>query len=298
MLRSGAVLAAGVLVAGLAAVSGPAAADDDAGTSQGGLWGEVDESSSAENNGTDNSGTDNNGTDSNGTDSTDSSGSGDGGGGGGGDGCAESLALTVTDLGNCGYVPLEGEPEESGEPEAPPVVDARDQAESAYERLSLATANVRIAPSPPLPTYPNLETWIWVPRSQWQPLTLDVTAGSTTVHVEARPVRVDIDAGEREAMKYSSAPIDSTFSCSGPGRAWDESLGDDAETSCGYTYQTTSSNNPSGSDHYELTAAIVYEASWTCVGQCSEDGGSLGETSGPTGSQPVVVQERQSVVVD
>lgn len=293
MLRRRAFAVVGVLAAGIAVGASPTAADDGAGSNSGDIWASVDEQTGSDDSGTDSTG---------GTDGTDGTGSTDSDsssyGGSGSDPCADDPSLTIQlngAQGSCGYVPL---PDDSGDPTVPQVVDARAQAESAYERLPLATADVRIAPSPPLPTYPNLETWIWVPRSQWEPLTLSVTAGSTTVHVEARPVRIDIDAGERDEMKYSSASIDSTFSCSGPGRPWDESLGDDAETSCGYTYRTTSSNNPSGSDHYELTAAIVYEASWTCVGQCSEDGGSLGETSGPTGTQPVVVQERQSVVVD
>jgi hypothetical protein len=291
MLRRRAVVVASALAASFALATGPAGADDGAGSDGGTIWGIVDEYDG----GDDSSGSDSSG---DGSDDTSYDGYDDSssGGSGGSDYCADSLALQMLGVagGGCGYVPLP----DSGDPGvAPVVVDARDQAETAFEQLPLATADVRIAPGPPLPTYPNLETWVWVPQSQWETLELSVTAGATTVHVEARPVRIDIDAGERDTMKYSAAAIDSSFSCSGPGRAWRESLGDDAETSCGYTYQTTSKGNPAGGDHYDLTATIVYEGSWTCVGQCTEDGGSLGEVDGPTGSQPVVVQERQSVVV-
>jgi hypothetical protein len=196
--------------------------------------------------------------------------------------------------GSCAYAPALGD---TGDPGVQPV-DARAEAERAFDSLELATPDVRLAPDPPLPTYPNLETWIWVPASQWQPLELSVTAGATTVHVEARPVRMEIDSGERDQMKYSAAEIDPSIVCYDPGRRWKKSLGDDAETTCGYTYQTTSADNPAGGNRYRLTASIVYEGSWTCVGQCTEDGGSLGEAAGPTSSQPVDVQERQSVVVD
>jgi hypothetical protein len=291
MLRRPAVLMAGVLAAGLALGASPAVADDGAGSDGGSIWGSVDEYGGSD----DTSESDDTGDGSyDGTDDFSSSSSG----GGSGSGCGDSLTLELAGLGggNCGYVPYD----DAGDPAAAavPVVDARDEAEEAFERMPLATANIRMAPGPPLPTYPNLETWIWVPRSQWETVSLEVNAGATTVHVEARPVRIDIDSGERDQMKYASTTIDSTFSCSGPGRVWDKSLGDDAETSCGYEYMTTSSNNPAGGDDYRLTATIVYEGSWTCVGQCTEAGGSLGEVSGPTGTQPVVVQERQSVVVD
>jgi hypothetical protein len=288
MLRRPAITVIGILVAGWVVNAAPAVADDgDAGTGSGGFWGSATDDG-------DDSGTDDGGTDDSSYDGTDSSSTGGGGGtdicddesltvqlGVAGGGCG---AVGALDTGDPGYVPV--------------VVDAREQAETAFERLSLATANVKIAPSPPLPTYPNLETWIWVPPSQWETLTMSVTAGATTVHVEARPVRIEIDAGERDQMKYSATTIDSAFYCSGPGRVWRESLGDDAQTPCGYTYQTTSKGNPAGGDHYDLTASIVYEGSWTCVGECTEPGGSLGQVNGPTGTQPVIVQERQSVVVD
>jgi hypothetical protein len=290
MLRRQVAAAGSAFVAALAVGMAPAAADDDAGWGPGGIWASADEESQDSDSG--GGSTDDGSDDSTGTDSWISS-------AGSGDTCGSdtgSLTLELAGLqGNCGFAPAL----DTGDPGyVAPTVDAEAEAEEAFDRMPLATADVQIAPGPPLPTYPNLETWVWVPREQWQTLTLTVTAGATTVHVEARPVRLEVDSGERDQMKYSATTIDPTFVCSGPGRVWHKSYGDDAETSCGYTYMTTSSHNPVGGDTYHLAGTIVYEGSWTCVGQCTSEGGSLGEVSGPTGNQDVEVQERQSVVVN
>jgi hypothetical protein len=289
MLRRQLAAVGGAVVALVAAGLGPAVADpgDGAGWGDGDVWAEADEESDDSGSSDSESGTDS----SSGTSSSTSSGGEVCGTDSGGGLLMEMIGLE----GSCAYAPAL----DTGDPGVVvPVVDARAEAERAYDSMDLATADVHMAPGPPLPTYPNLETWIWVPASQWQPLELSVTAGATTVHVEARPVRMEIDSGERDQMKYSAAAIDSDLVCYDAGRPWNKSLGDDAETSCGYTYVTTSSDNPSGGDRYRLTASIIYEGSWTCVGQCTEDGGSLGEAPGPTGAQSVDVQERQSVVVD
>jgi len=289
MLRRRMAVVGGASAALLASGLGPAVAnDDDAGWGDGVVWGSVDEEFGGDDGTDSSSGDDGSGDDFTGSTLSPS--------GSGGDSCDDgAMTLEIAGLpGGCATAPALGDP---ADPAAIVVVDAEDEAEQAFEQLALETANVHMAPGPPLPTYPNLETWIWVPSSQWQTLEIEVNAGATTVYVEAQPVRIDIDSGERDQMKYSATAIDSTFSCSGPGRVWHESLGDDAETPCGYTYMTTSADNPAGGDTYELTASIVYEGSWTCVGQCSADGGSLGEAAGPTSSQSVDVQERQSVVV-
>jgi hypothetical protein len=287
MLRRQLVAVGGAVVALVTAGLGPVVADpgDGAGWGDGDVWAEADEHSDGSSSDDTDSGTDS----SSGTSSSTSSGGEVCGTDSGGGLLMEMIGLE----GSCAYAPAL----DSGDPGVQ-LVDARAEAERAFDSLELATAEVHMAPDPPLPTYPNLETWIWVPRWQWQPLELSVTAGATTVHVEARPVRMEIDSGERDQMKYSAAAIDSEFVCYEAGRLWNESLGDGAETSCGYTYLTTSSDNPAGGDRYRLTASIIYEGSWTCVGQCTEAGGSLGEAAGPIGTQSVDVQERQSVVVD
>jgi hypothetical protein len=290
MLRRRVVAAGGAVLALMAASLGPAVADpgDGAGWGDGDVWAQADEQNDGD--GSNDSGT-GGGDVSDGTALSNSS-----GGSSGGSSCENEagggLLMELMGLeGSCAYAPALGDP--GVQP-----VNARAAAERAFDSLDLATADVHLAPDPPLPTYPNLETWIWVPASQWQPLELSVTAGATTVHVEARPVRMEIDSGERDQLKYSAAEIDPSLVCYDPGRRWKKSLGDDAETTCGYTYQTTSADNPAGGNRYRLTASIIYEGSWTCVGQCTEAGGSLGEAAGPSSSQSVDVQERQSVVVD
>lgn len=179
--------------------------------------------------------------------------------------------------------------------DAVPAVDPWVLARRALDQVQLATADIRLSPGPPNPTYPTIPTWVWVPRDQWQMLSLSVSAGATTVYVEARPVRMELDSGERSTMKYSPTPIDSSFVCGDAGRVWRPGMGEDA-TTCSYTYATTSLGSVFGDDRYHVTGQIIYDAAWTCVGQCSDDGGSLGEVPGPTGEQGVEVVERQSVV--
>lgn len=188
--------------------------------------------------------------------------------------CADPQSVELAEL-------CQGDPEPVVE--AVPAVDPWVLARRALDQMQLATADIHTAPALPRMTYVGLETWLWVPESQWSTLSLSVSAGATTVHVEARPVRADWNLGE------------GTISCADAGRAWIRGMDSDEETSCGYAYSSTSHDQPR--ERYPVTATIVYAASWTCVGQCTSDGGSLGEVSGLPGESALRVGERQSVVV-
>jgi len=168
-----------------------------------------------------------------------------------------------------------------GQPAAPP--DPGTLAQRALDTLQLATADIRMAPQPPDMTYVGLETWLWVPQAQWTPLGKSVTAGATTVHVDAHPVRVVWDLTE------------GSLNCDDAGRVWADGMDSDEQTSCGYTFSSTSADQPAGA--YEVAATIVYQVGWTCVGNCTSAGGTLGEVNGVTGESAIRVGERQSVVV-
>ncbi len=143
---------------------------------------------------------------------------------------------------------------------APP--DPGELAQNALGLLALETAEVHIAPAYPDPAVVGVESWLWVPDAQWQTLTKTVTAGSTSVTVTATPERVVWGLGP------------DSVTCSEPGRSWVPGLGDEALTSCGYTYQETSEDQTG--EAFPVSATIGYEVSWTCGGACSTTSGSLG----------------------
>jgi hypothetical protein len=178
-------------------------------------------------------------------------------------------------------------------PVVPQPVDATVLAQRAVDRLRFATAQPRMAPTPPDPTYVGLETWVWLPGSQWHTLTARASAGPTTVTVSARPVRVDWLMGE------TAAGTDPQFSCAGAGEAWEAWMAESAveeQTGCSYTYTTISRSEPGGA--FEVQAEIVYDVVWSCAGACTSDGGDFGELPGPSSSTPLRVSERQSVVIN
>lgn len=162
-------------------------------------------------------------------------------------------------------------------------VDARALAERAMSELSIPAPELRMSPEDPVKALVGLETWLWVPQGQWQPLTASAEAGGTEVTVTAEPIQSRWDMGE------------DTVNCPGPGREWRKGLGQKAKTSCGFTYERTSAREPNRK--HDVSAAIRYRVMFTCDGDCSEDGGDLGTLDSPTSTSELEVTERQSVVV-
>ncbi|MPZ63003.1 MAG: hypothetical protein GEU93_17285 [Propionibacteriales bacterium] len=168
-------------------------------------------------------------------------------------------------------------------PESPalPPVEPAVLAERAVDSLELKLAEVHTAPEAPGPTLVNLETWLWVSDADWRTLTASASARGTTASVTAKPVRVEWDLGE------------DTHTCDGPGREWRKGLGPDDAT-CYYRYAHTSEDQPKG--QYTISAAIVYDVTWTCEGQCRATSGQLGEYTAPQGTASLGVKEAVPVL--
>lgn len=165
---------------------------------------------------------------------------------------------------------------------APP--DPAVLARRALGRMNLTVPRVRMAPAPPAMTYVSLETWLWMPSSQWATLRKSVTAGGTTVTVTAEPRRAAWDMGAGSTTCYD------------PGRAWlVDQMPDGASTSCRYKYDRVSDFQPD--KKFTVSATITFRATWTCSGNCLADEGTLGEVDGLPGMSSVRVGERQSVNV-
>jgi hypothetical protein len=169
--------------------------------------------------------------------------------------------------------------------DAPVAADPIVLAERAVDQLALTVPKINLAPKPPLQTYTALETWLWLPPSQWKKLSTSVSAGSTTVTATARPIRTEWDMGDGEPTKK----------CRDAGIAWKSHYPGDKPTSCGYRYKKLSKFADDGS--FKIRSRIVYRVNWTCSGSCSASEGTLGEVEGPqSGPVPIVVGERQSVI--
>ena len=165
----------------------------------------------------------------------------------------------------------------------PQGVDAVALARTVRDRLDLAAPQIHTSPEAPVKALVGLETWMWVPSSQWTALTESATLGGTTVTVEAEPISTRWDMGE--AVKF----------CPNPGRAWRKGLGQDATTPCGYTYEHTSLRQPD-SEH-QISGQIRYAVTWTCTGDCSARSGNLGTIDSAASTAALEVGERHSVVI-
>lgn len=166
-------------------------------------------------------------------------------------------------------------------PGAPPVVDGATVARTLAERAPFEIVELNVAPSPPNKSYVNLKNWLWIPDRQWHDISVSLGINGARVTMTAKPSRVQWDMGDG-----------TTKSCLDTGRAWQQGLSDSAETTCGYTYSSTS---PDGG--YTITSRLYYDITWTCTGRCSAPSGSLGEWAAPSTTTSLVVGERQSVVI-
>lgn len=166
---------------------------------------------------------------------------------------------------------------------APVLPDPGELAQRALDQMVLTSPDVRTAPASPDMSYVGLETWLWMPDPQWNPLSLTVTAGSTSVTATARPTTAtwDLTAG--------------VTTCTSAGRAWIPGMSDAESTDCSFTFDVVSDGQPA--DAFPVTAVLTYDVDWTCSGACTSGAGSLGEVDGPVGVGALRVGERQSVVV-
>jgi len=161
--------------------------------------------------------------------------------------------------------------------------DPGQLAQTSVGSLGLKTAVVHTAPQAPLVGVVGVETWLWVPSSQWAVLTRSVTAGATTVAVTATPTRVTWTLGTQTKV------------CNDAGTPWEATMTDSASTECGFTFNRSSTKQPD--DEYKISASIGYDVDWTCTGACTAPSGSLGVVDAPAGGGALRVVERQTVVV-
>ena len=125
-------------------------------------------------------------------------------------------------------------------------------------------------------TLVGIDTWFWVPATQWVPEEESVSAGAVTVTATANPLALRFDPGD------GAPPVE----CIGPGAPWEQG----GESQCSYTYQWVSTHHESGA--WPASVELDWEVTWTSnVGQA----GVL-EPFTMVSAAPMTVAEAQAVL--
>lgn len=95
-------------------------------------------------------------------------------------------------------------------------------------------------------TIVGIDTWFWVPQSQWKPMNASISVSGTTITATATPVTIRFDPGD------GSKAVE----CAGPGIIWAQGV----ETSCRYVYQYVSAHDPTGT--WSGTLSVDWDVTW------------------------------------
>ena len=162
----------------------------------------------------------------------------------------------------------------------PERVDPRVLAERAADQVAIPAVQLEMNPTAEQGAVVNVETWLWVDSSSWNPVTAQASAGNVVVTATASPRRVIWAMGNGDRV-----------TCEGPGSPYDRSRASaEQSTDCSYTYRKSSARAEGGV--YTVTATVVWEVSWTVTGAAG--GGSLG-TAPRSQSIRLPVKEIQAV---
>lgn len=134
-------------------------------------------------------------------------------------------------------------------------------AQQALNEVPVPQPGINMNPSADKGAVTNVETWLWIDRSQWQPVSASASAGNVTVTTTAAPDHVVYDMGNGDKV-----------TCNGPGTPYEPNRpAADQSTDCSYTYTRSSANQPDG--RYVVTATVFYTVAWSATGIAA--GGAL-----------------------
>lgn len=112
---------------------------------------------------------------------------------------------------------------------------------------------VHTAPSPERMVVKQ-PTWFWVPRAIWKPISI-----TAAIPTPAGPIIVTTTATPRH-LSYSPGDGRATVTCTGPGKRWRSSMGDDVRSSCSYSYRSASRST--SSTLYPARVSVRWDVSW------------------------------------
>jgi hypothetical protein len=157
-------------------------------------------------------------------------------------------------------------------------------------RSRLARPTVSMAP-PPQEGVVNASTWLWIDPALWSPVSafawVPGESGPVWARTTATPVAITFTTQDDGTP---SGTRTGTVTCAGPGRAWTESIGDDARSDCSYSYRHSSVSRPGGV--FTASVEVQWRIAWT-----SNTGGGGSLPTERTGTQMSVrVDELQALV--
>lgn len=149
-----------------------------------------------------------------------------------------------------------------------PTVTPAELAQQAWNALRLPLPGVHTAPPRGAAGLVGLPEWVWVPASQWRPLTKRASAGGVWAEVTATP---------RQMIVTPGAGLGAVM-CAGPGTAYDrQRSASSQQTDCSYTYARSSAGQPGAV--YRVTVRVVWGGVWVGSGGA---GGTLPDISRST----------------
>lgn len=125
----------------------------------------------------------------------------------------------------------------------------------AIGELSVPTLAAKTAPPMGKNGLVGLPEWFWVPRSEWKPVSITVTAGPVFAVAKASPT----------TMTYAPGGGLGSVSCAGPGAVFARGTSATGQhTACSYTYDQPSAGQPDSA--YQAAVVVTWTISWTGSG--------------------------------
>ena len=136
-----------------------------------------------------------------------------------------------------------------------PAVSPFDLLKIAMGELSVPTLPAATAPPRGKDGLVGLPEWFWVPRDQWHPVSVTVSAGPVWAIATAAPTELNYVPGGGQG----------SASCRGPGTAFNRALpAAQQHTPCSYTYVQPSAGQPGSA--YQAGLFVTWTVSWTGSG--------------------------------
>ncbi len=160
----------------------------------------------------------------------------------------------------------------------PAIVDLLVRRAADYLVVPLPTP--KLAPPPDALHLVGIPEYLAVDPARFTTQTVTVSVPGTVLTLVAAPIETRWDLGNGD-----------TVTCAGAGTPWSTHVNE--KTACTYTYRysSTSADNPDGA--YTVTAATVWQRSWTCAPSCGS--GTLPLLARPNTFSMVVRQAQAQI---
>lgn len=170
----------------------------------------------------------------------------------------------------------------TGSTTANPGVTPQQLMQWALAQLSVPAPRPATAPPRGHDGLVGLPEWVWLPASQWRPVSAQVSVGPVWAKVTAVPGKITISPGGGQPA----------VSCAGPGTRYNPKLPASAQhTDCSYTYTQSSDLQPGHA--YQVSVTVTWTATWVGSGGA---GGTVNPPLTKTTTFVVRVAEGQALV--